>query len=193
MNQGKLDVIKKGTGRMNINILGISERKWIGMGELNSDDHCIYYCGQEFLTRNGVKKALRVKKRIWNAVLGYNLKNDRNDLSSFPRQTIQYHSNSILCPNNWWRTWSWPVLWRPTTPSKTNTKKKRCPFHHRGLECKSTKSRDTQSNRQVWTWSKKWSRAKADSFLKRTQWSYQTLSNNPRHNSAHGDHQMINT
>ena len=64
MNQGKLDVIKKGTGRMNINILGISERKWIGMGELNSDDHCIYYCGQEFLTRNGVKKALRVKKRI---------------------------------------------------------------------------------------------------------------------------------
>ena len=99
----------------------------------------------------------------------------QNDLSSFPRQTIQHHSNSSLCPNNWcWRTWSWPVLWRPTPPSKTNTKKKRCSFPHRGLECKSSKSRDTRSNRQVWPWSKKWSRAKANSFLKNT-----TVTPNP--------------
>ena len=62
MNQGKLDVIKKRMARVNINILGISKLKWTRMEELNSDNHCIYYCGEEFLTRNGV--ALRVKKRI---------------------------------------------------------------------------------------------------------------------------------
>ena len=60
---------------MNVDILGISELKWTGMGEFNSDDHCIYYCGQESLRRNGV--ALKVNKRVQNAVLGYNLKNDR--------------------------------------------------------------------------------------------------------------------
>ena len=61
--------------RVNVNILGISELKWTGMGEFNPDDHCIYYCGQESLRRNGV--AIIVNKRIRNAVLGCNLKNDR--------------------------------------------------------------------------------------------------------------------
>ena len=61
--------------RVNINILGISELKWTAMGEFNSDNHYIYYCGQESLRRNGV--ALIVNKRVWNAVLGYSLKNDR--------------------------------------------------------------------------------------------------------------------
>ena len=60
----------------------------------------------------------------------------QNDLYSFPRQTIQYHSNPNLCPKHWCqRSWSWTVLWRPIRPSRTNTKK-RCRFHHRGLECK---------------------------------------------------------
>ena len=71
MNQGKLEVVKQEMARVNINILGISELKWTGMGEFNSDDHYIYYCGQESLRRNGVAK------RDQNAVLGYNLKNDR--------------------------------------------------------------------------------------------------------------------
>ena len=61
--------------RLNVNILGISELKWTGMGEFNSDDHYIYYRGQESLKRNGV--AIIVNKRVQNAVLGYNLKNDR--------------------------------------------------------------------------------------------------------------------
>ena len=74
MNQGKLEVVKQMT-RVNIDILGISELRWTGMGEFNSDDHYIYYCGQESLRRNGV--ALIVNKRVQNAVLGYNLKNDR--------------------------------------------------------------------------------------------------------------------
>ena len=75
MNQGKFEVVKQEIARMNIDILGISELKWTGMGEFNSDDHYIHYCGQESLRRNGV--AIMVNKRVPNTVLGCNLKNDR--------------------------------------------------------------------------------------------------------------------
>ena len=75
MNQGKLEVVKQEMPRVNIYILGISELKWMGMGEFNSDDHHIYYCEQESLRRNGV--ALIVNKRVQHAVLGCNLKNKR--------------------------------------------------------------------------------------------------------------------
>ena len=75
MNQGKLEVVKQETARVNINVLGISELRWTGMGEFNSDDHYIYYCGQKSLRRNGV--AIMVNKRVQNAVLGCNLKNNR--------------------------------------------------------------------------------------------------------------------
>ena len=75
MNQSKLEVVKQELARMNVNILGISKLKWTGMGEFNSDDHCIYYCRQESLRRNGV--AIMVNKRVRNAILGCHLKNDR--------------------------------------------------------------------------------------------------------------------
>ena len=75
MNQGQLDVVKQEMIRVNIDILGISKLKWTEMGEFNSDDHYIYYCGQESLRRNGV--LLIINKRVWNTVLGHNLKNDR--------------------------------------------------------------------------------------------------------------------
>ena len=75
MNQGKLEVAKQKMARMNVDILGIRELKWTGMGEFNSDDHYIYYRGQESLRRNGI--ASMVNKRVRNAVLGCNLKNDR--------------------------------------------------------------------------------------------------------------------
>ena len=75
MNQGKLEVVKQETARVNVDFLGISELKWAGMDEFNSDDHYIYYCGQESLRRNGV--AIMVNKRVRNAVLGCSLKNDR--------------------------------------------------------------------------------------------------------------------
>ena len=74
MNQGKLEVVKQEIERLNFDILGISELKWTGMGEFNSDDHYIYYCEQESLKRNGV--AIIVDKRVQSAVLGCNLKND---------------------------------------------------------------------------------------------------------------------
>ena len=75
MSQGKLEVIKQDMARRNVNILGISELKWTGMDEFNSDDHYIYYYGQESLRKNGV--AIIVNKRVWNAVLGCSLKIDR--------------------------------------------------------------------------------------------------------------------
>ena len=75
MNQGKLEVVKQETARVNIDILGISQLKWAGLGEFNSHDHYIYYCGHESLRRNGV--AIMVNKRVRNAVLGCSLKNDR--------------------------------------------------------------------------------------------------------------------
>ena len=75
MNQDKLEVVKQETARVNVDILGISKLKWTGMGEFNSDDHYICYCGKEYLRRNGV--AIMVKKRVQNAVLGCNLKNNR--------------------------------------------------------------------------------------------------------------------
>ena len=75
MNQGKLEVVKQEMARVNIDILGISKWKRTGMGEFNSDDYCIYYYGQESLRKNAV--AIIVNKRVWNAVLGCNLKNDR--------------------------------------------------------------------------------------------------------------------
>ena len=75
MNPGKLEVVKQKMARVNVDVLGISKLKWTGMGEFNSDDHYIYYCGQESLRRNGV--AIMVSKRVQKAALGCNLKNDR--------------------------------------------------------------------------------------------------------------------
>ena len=96
MNQGKLEVVKQEMARVNIDILGISELKWTGMGEFNSDDHYIYYCGQESLRRNGV--AIMVNKSPKRSTWMQSQKR-QNDLCSFPRQAIQYHSNPSLRPN----------------------------------------------------------------------------------------------
>ena len=97
MNQGKLEVVKQEMARVNINILGISKLKCTVMGDFNSDNHYIYYCGQESLRRNGV--AIMVNKRVRNAVHGCSLRNNRMISVRFQGQTIQYHSNPSLCPN----------------------------------------------------------------------------------------------
>ena len=96
MNQGKLEVIKQEMARVNVDILGISDIKWTGMGEFKSDDHYIYYCGQESLRRNGV--AIRVNKSPKSSTWMQSQKG-QNDLCSFPRQTLEYHSNPSLCPD----------------------------------------------------------------------------------------------
>ena len=95
MNQGKLEVIKQ-MARINIDILLISELKWTGMDEFNSNDYYIYYYGQESLRRNVV--ALIVNKRVQMQHFVV-ISKRQNDLCSFPRQRIQYHSNPGLCPN----------------------------------------------------------------------------------------------
>ena len=96
MNEGRLEVVKQEMARVNVDILGIRELKWTGMGEFNSHDHYIYYCGQESLRRNGV--AIMVNKSPKCSTWMQSQKR-QNDLCSFPRQTIQYHSNPSLCPN----------------------------------------------------------------------------------------------
>ena len=97
MNEGKLEVVKQEMARVNINILGISELKWIGMGDFNSDDHYTYYCGQETLRRNGV--ALIVNKSPKCSTWMQSQKWQEWSLS-FGRHAIQYHSNPSLCPNH---------------------------------------------------------------------------------------------
>ena len=132
------------------------------MGKFNSDDHYIYYCGQECYRRNG--EALIISKRAPNAVLGCNLKNYR--MISVRFQGKPFNVTVIQVYAQTTKSWSWAVLWRPTGSSRMKTKKI-CPIHHRGLECKSKKPRDIWSNRQVWPWSTKWSRAKANKILPR--------------------------
>ena len=172
MNQGKLDVVKQEVTRVNIDILGISELKWTGMGEFDSDDNYIYYCGQESLRRYGV--TLRVNKRVQNVVLGCNLKNDEND------RMISVHF--------WGKPLNITVIQvcAPTTDAKEAevewfykdrlelTPKTDVPFILEGRNAKvgnqeisEKKKRDTWSNRKVWPWSTKWSRAKANRVLSR--------------------------
>ena len=97
MNQGKLEVVKQEMARVNINILGVSELKWTGMYEFNSDDHYIYYCGRESLRRNGV--AIIVNKRVQNAVLGCNLKNDRIISAGFQGKPFNITVIQVYAPN----------------------------------------------------------------------------------------------
>ena len=142
-------MVKQEMIRVNIDILRISELKWTGMGKFNSDDHYIHYCVQESHRRNGV--ALIINKTVQNAVLGCNLKNNRMISVHFQGKpfnimVIQVYaltSNAeepeieLFCEDL-------PDLLELTPP-------KRCPFHYRGLGCKSRKSRNTWSNRQIWS------------------------------------------
>ena len=96
MNQGKLEVIKQEMARVNVNILGISELKWIGMGEFNSDDHYVY-CRQESLRRNGI--AIIVNKRVQNVVLGCNLKNNRMISVRFQGKPFTITVIQVYAPN----------------------------------------------------------------------------------------------
>ena len=98
MNQGKLEVVKQEMARVNVDILGISKLKWTGMGEFNSDDYYIYYCGQESLRRNGV--AIMVNKRVRNAVLGCNLKNDRMSSVHFQGKPFNIMVIQVYAPTS---------------------------------------------------------------------------------------------
>ena len=131
--------------KVNVDILGISELKCTKMGEFNSDDHYIYYCGQESLRRNGV--AIIVNKRVQNAVLGYNLKNDRMISVHFQCKPFNIMVIQVNAPTSNAEESEAELFYEDLQELLELTPKKRCPFHYRGLECKSRTSRDTWSNK----------------------------------------------
>ena len=150
MNQGKLELGKQKMARVNVDILGIRELRWTGMGEFNSDDHYIYYCWQESLRRNGV--AIMVNKRVRNAVLGCNLKNDRMISVRFQGKPFNITVIQAYAPTTNAEEAEVECFYEDLQDLLELTPKKRCPFHYRGLECKSRKSRNTWSKRQIWPW-----------------------------------------
>ena len=178
---------------MNIDILGIREFRWTGTGEFNSDDHYIHYCGQESLRRNGV--VIIVNKRVCDAVLGCNLKMTEWSVcfqgKPFNITIIQVYaltSNAEEAEVKWFYEDMQDLL--QLTPPKT------CPFHYRGVECKSKKSRNTWSNRQIWPWNMEWSRAKVNRVLPREHTGHSkhllpTTQEETLHHHEH--HQMANT
>ena len=133
--------------RVNIGIFGINELKWMGMGEFNSDDHYIYYCGKESIRRNGV--ALIVNKSP-KCSTWMHLKNDRMISVHFQGKPFNITVIQVYALTS--RAEEAEVEWfyEDLKDLLELTHQKRCPFHYRGLECKSRKSRNTWSNRQIW-------------------------------------------
>ena len=173
MNQGKLAVFKQEMASMNINILGISKLKWTVMGE--SDDHYIYYCEQGFLRRNGL--AIIVNKRVWSAVLACNLKNDRMisvrfQGKPFNNTVIQVYAPTINADEA-------EQFYEDIQDLLKRTPRKDVLFIIGDWKAK-VGSRDTWSNRQIWSWSTKWSKAKAKRVL-------------PRECTGHSEHPLTKT
>ena len=123
------------------------------MGEFNSDDHYIYYCGQEFLRRNGV--AIMVNKRLQNVVLGCNVKNDIMTSLRFQGKPFNITVIQAYAPTSNAEEAEVERFYEDLQAFLELTPPKRCPFHHRGLECKSRTLSNIWSNRQIWSWSTK--------------------------------------
>ena len=153
MKQGKLEVVIQDMAGVNIDISGISELKWTAKGEFNLGDHYIYYCGQESLKRSRI--ALIVKRRVQSAVLGCNLKNDRMISVHFQSKLFNITVIQVYTPITNAEYVEVEQFYNDLQDLLELTPKKKSPFHHRVLECKSRKSRDTWSNRKVWPWSTK--------------------------------------
>ena len=135
---------------MKVNILGIRELKRTGMGEFNSDDHYIYHCGQGSLRRNEV--AIIVTKTIRNVVLECNLKNNRMISVHFQGKLLNITVIQVYVPTSNAEEAEGEQFYKDLQDLFRANTQKRCPFHYRGLECKSRKSRNTWSNRQIWPW-----------------------------------------
>ena len=163
VNQGKLEMAKQEMARVNTDILGINEPKWTGMEEFNSNDHYFYYCGQESLRRNNHSHSHHSQQKNQNAVLDYSLKNDRMISVHFQDKPFNITVIQVYAPPSnaeeaevEWFFEDLPDLLE-LTPKNS----------YRGLECKSRKSRDTWSNKQIGPWITKRSRAKANRVLPR--------------------------
>ena len=148
MNHGKLEVVNLEMARVNFDILGISEPRWTGMGEFNSDDHYSNYCGQESPRRNGV--AIMINKRVQNAILGCNLKNDRMISVHLQGKPFSIMVIQAYAPTSSAEEAEVEWFYEDLQHLLELTSKRRCPFHYMGLECKSRKSGNTWSNMQIW-------------------------------------------
>ena len=162
------------------------------MDEFNSDHHYTYYWGQESLRRNWV--TLIVNKRIQNAVFGCHLKNNRMISLCFQGKPFNITVIQVYAPTNNTEEAEVEQFYEDLQDLLEPTPKKRCPFHFRGLGCKSKKSIVTWSNRQIWPWNMEWSRAKANRVLPRehTGHSKHPLPTTQK-KTTHGHHQMVNT
>ena len=148
MKQSKLEVVKQEMARVNIDILGISELRWTGMGEFNTNDHCIYYCGQESLRRN--KVAIIVNKRVQNAVLGCSLKNNRVISVRFQGKPFSITVIQVYAPTSNTEEAEVGRFYEDLHDLLEITPKKDVLFIIG--DWKSRKSRNTWSNRQIWPW-----------------------------------------
>ena len=144
-----LEVVKQEMTRVNIDILGISELRWTGMSEFNSDDHYIYYCGQESPRRNQV--TIIVNKRVLNAVLGCILKNDRMISVRFQGKPFNITVIQVYALTSNAEEAEIEQFYEDLQNLLELIPKKDVLLG--GLECKSRKSRNTWSNRQIWPWS----------------------------------------
>ena len=158
-NQGKLEVVKQEMARVNINILGIRELKWTWIGEFNSDNHYIYYYGQESLRRNRV--AIIVNKRVQNALLGCNIKNDRMIFVHFQGKPFIITKIQVCAPTNNAEEGEVERFYEDLQDLLELTPKKDILFLIGDWDAKK-KVKKTWSNRQIWTWSTEWSRVKAN-------------------------------
>ena len=125
-------MVKEEMARVNVDILGISELKWTGMGEFNSDGHYTYYCGQESLRRNGV--AIMANKRVQNVVLGCDLKNDGMFSVHFQGKLFNFRVIQVYAPTSNAEEAEVEQFYEDLQNLLELTPKKRCPFHYRGLE-----------------------------------------------------------
>ena len=149
MNQGKLEAVKQEMTRENVDILGVSELKWTGMGEFNSDDHYIYYCGQESLRRNGL--AIIVNKKVQNAVPGCSLKRDRMISVCFKGKPFNITVIQVYAPTNNAEEAEVQCFYEDLQYLLELTPKKDVLFIIGDWNAK-RKSRNTWSNRQIWPW-----------------------------------------
>ena len=134
MNQGKLEVVKQEMARVNIHILGISEVKWIRLSEFNSDNRCICYCWQEFLRRNGV--TLIDNKRVWNAVLGCSLKDNRMILAHFQGKSFNITVIQVYAPTTNAAEAEVDCFFEDLQDLLELIPKKRCSFYYRDWNAK---------------------------------------------------------
>ena len=146
MNQGKLEVVKQKIARVNIDILGISELKWTAVGEFNSDNHCIYHCGQESLRRKGV--ALIVNKSL-KCSTWVQSQNNRMISVCFQGKSYNITVIQVYAPTTIAEEAEVEQFYDDLQDLLELTPKETCPFHHRELECNNRKSRDTWGNKQV--------------------------------------------